>query len=125
MSEGIILACVDAHNERDKPFRWTKTADEILDKDAALWPRHAAGTWIMDGLLLRITDPGTRDALGLFPWAAGNLGNSPPEFARVQSTNGWTQPRAAVNGGIGHESGSAGGVGAVQPLRPSRTAVVL
>ena len=27
-----ILAYVDAHNERDKPFRWTKTADEILDK---------------------------------------------------------------------------------------------
>jgi transposase len=27
-----ILAYVDAHNERSKPFRWTKTADEILDK---------------------------------------------------------------------------------------------
>ena len=23
---------VDAHNENGKPFRWTKTADEILDK---------------------------------------------------------------------------------------------
>jgi transposase len=27
-----ILAYVDAHNEHKKPFRWTKTADEILDK---------------------------------------------------------------------------------------------
>jgi transposase len=27
-----ILAYVDAHNENGKPFRWTKTADEILDK---------------------------------------------------------------------------------------------
>jgi transposase len=27
-----ILAYVDAHNERGQPFRWTKTADEILDK---------------------------------------------------------------------------------------------
>ena len=27
-----ILAYVDAHNERGKPFRWTKTADEILDR---------------------------------------------------------------------------------------------
>jgi hypothetical protein len=27
-----ILAYVDAHNEHNKPFRWTKTADETLDK---------------------------------------------------------------------------------------------
>jgi transposase len=27
-----ILAYVDAHNEQGKPFKWTKTADEILDK---------------------------------------------------------------------------------------------
>jgi transposase len=27
-----ILAYVDAHNENKKPFHWTKTADEILDK---------------------------------------------------------------------------------------------
>ena len=27
-----ILAYVDAHNESGKPFQWTKTADEILDK---------------------------------------------------------------------------------------------
>ena len=27
-----ILAYVDAHNENKKPFRWTKTADEILEK---------------------------------------------------------------------------------------------
>lgn len=27
-----ILAYVDAHNEDAKPFKWTKTADEILDK---------------------------------------------------------------------------------------------
>ena len=27
-----ILGYVDAHNENDRPFRWTKTADEILDK---------------------------------------------------------------------------------------------
>jgi transposase len=27
-----ILAYVDAHNENKKPFKWTKTADEILDK---------------------------------------------------------------------------------------------
>lgn len=27
-----ILAYVDAHNEEGKPFKWTKTADEILDK---------------------------------------------------------------------------------------------
>jgi len=27
-----ILAYVAAHNDNPKPFRWTKTADEILDK---------------------------------------------------------------------------------------------
>jgi transposase len=27
-----IVAYVDAHNEKGKPFTWTKTADEILDK---------------------------------------------------------------------------------------------
>src|SRR4029077_620462 len=27
-----ILGYVDAHNENRKPFRWTKTADVILDK---------------------------------------------------------------------------------------------
>jgi transposase len=27
-----ILAYVEAHNETNKPFRWTKTADQILDK---------------------------------------------------------------------------------------------
>jgi hypothetical protein len=27
-----IIAYVDAHNEDAKPFKWTKTADEILDK---------------------------------------------------------------------------------------------
>lgn len=27
-----ILAYVDTHNEEGKPFKWTKTADEILDK---------------------------------------------------------------------------------------------
>ena len=27
-----ILAYVDGHNENGKPFKWTKTADEILDK---------------------------------------------------------------------------------------------
>ena len=27
-----ILAFVEAHNERGKPFVWTKTADDILDK---------------------------------------------------------------------------------------------
>jgi hypothetical protein len=27
-----ILAYVAAHNEQGKPFKWTKTADEILDK---------------------------------------------------------------------------------------------
>ena len=27
-----ILSYVEAHNEEDKPFKWTKTADEILDK---------------------------------------------------------------------------------------------
>ena len=27
-----ILAYVEAHNEKSKPFKWTKTADEILDK---------------------------------------------------------------------------------------------
>jgi transposase len=27
-----ILAYVEAHNEQSKPFKWTKTADEILDK---------------------------------------------------------------------------------------------
>jgi transposase len=29
---GAILAYVDAHNDNPKPFRWTKTAGEILDK---------------------------------------------------------------------------------------------
>jgi len=27
-----ILAYVDAHNHEGRPFKWTKTADEILDK---------------------------------------------------------------------------------------------
>jgi len=27
-----ILEYVEAHNEKGKPFKWTKTADEILDK---------------------------------------------------------------------------------------------
>ena len=27
-----ILAYVAAHNEKGRPFAWTKTADEILDK---------------------------------------------------------------------------------------------
>jgi hypothetical protein len=27
-----ILAYVQAHNAKGKPFTWTKTADEILDK---------------------------------------------------------------------------------------------
>jgi transposase len=27
-----ILAYVEAHNDKGKPFKWTKTADEILDK---------------------------------------------------------------------------------------------
>ena len=27
-----ILAYVETHNETNKPFRWTKTADQILDK---------------------------------------------------------------------------------------------
>ena len=27
-----MLGYVDAHNENRKPFRWTKTADEILDR---------------------------------------------------------------------------------------------
>ena len=27
-----ILAYVDAHNDEGKPFKWTKTADEILEK---------------------------------------------------------------------------------------------
>ena len=26
-----VLAYVDAHNDRDTPFKWVKTADEILD----------------------------------------------------------------------------------------------
>jgi transposase len=29
---GAILAYVDAHNDEGKPFKWTKTADEILEK---------------------------------------------------------------------------------------------
>ena len=28
---GAILAYVDAHNDRGRPFTWVKTADEILD----------------------------------------------------------------------------------------------
>jgi putative transposase len=27
-----ILTYVEAHNENGKPFKWTKTADEILEK---------------------------------------------------------------------------------------------
>lgn len=27
-----ILEYVESHNQRNKPFRWTNTADEILDK---------------------------------------------------------------------------------------------
>jgi hypothetical protein len=28
---GDILACINAHNDRDTPFKWVKTADEIID----------------------------------------------------------------------------------------------
>jgi putative transposase len=28
----VILDYVDAHNEEGKPFKWTKAADEILEK---------------------------------------------------------------------------------------------
>jgi len=28
----VILAYVDAHNERSTPFRWLKTANDILDR---------------------------------------------------------------------------------------------
>src|ERR1700676_2725372 len=40
-----ILAYVDAHNENSKPFRWTKTADEILEKMRrfGIAPQQVAG----------------------------------------------------------------------------------
>jgi hypothetical protein len=28
--EAVIMNFVDAHNENPKPFKWTKSADEIL-----------------------------------------------------------------------------------------------
>jgi transposase-like protein len=34
-----ILDYVESHNQRNKPFRWTKTADEILDKMRRFGPR--------------------------------------------------------------------------------------
>ena len=40
-----ILAYVDAHNERGKPFVWIKTADEILDNHAAVRPAHPTSPW--------------------------------------------------------------------------------
>ena len=44
-----ILAYVDAHNEKRKPFKWTKTADVILDKVRRFGLRtqqvHGAGTF--------------------------------------------------------------------------------
>jgi transposase len=53
-----ILAYVEAHNERRTPFKWVKTADEILDNMSPLRASRAAGVWPMTGLVLRITDPG-------------------------------------------------------------------
>jgi len=34
-----ILAYVDAHNDRGTPFKWVKTADEILDSMRRFGPR--------------------------------------------------------------------------------------
>ncbi len=50
-----ILAYVEAHNQEGKPFKWTKTADEILDKMRrfGLRTQQAHG-----GLFQGITDPG-------------------------------------------------------------------
>lgn len=50
-----ILAYVEAHNQEGKPFKWTKTADEILDKMRrfALRTQQAHG-----GLFQEIKDPG-------------------------------------------------------------------
>jgi len=50
-----ITAYVDAHNEEPRPFKWTKTADQILDK----LRRFALRTQQAHGDLFQgITDPG-------------------------------------------------------------------
>jgi transposase len=50
-----IAAYVEAHNEAGKPFKWTKTADEILDK----MRRFGLRTQKAHGdLIQEITDPG-------------------------------------------------------------------
>ena len=53
-----ILAYVDAHNDRGTPFKWVKTADEILDEHAAIRRSRSAGARSMTRLILEITDPG-------------------------------------------------------------------
>ncbi len=53
-----ILAYVDAHNERGRPFRWVKTADRDPRQHAAIRTAHAAGARAMTRLIPGITDPG-------------------------------------------------------------------
>ena len=53
-----ILAYVDAHHENHRPFRWTKTADQILDKMRRFGLRTQQVHGFMSGLLLEITVPG-------------------------------------------------------------------
>ena len=53
-----ILAYVAGHNDNPKPFQWTKTADEILDKLRRFGHAHAARARIMSGLSIEIMDPG-------------------------------------------------------------------
>jgi hypothetical protein len=52
-----IVAFVDVHNERGTPFKWIKTADEILDRMRAsdvAWSRSRLNA----RRFLEITDPG-------------------------------------------------------------------
>ena len=53
-----ILAYVDAHNDRGRPFRWVKTADQILDNMRRFVLRMLTGARAMTRLFPGITDPG-------------------------------------------------------------------
>jgi len=39
--DNAVVVCVDAHNEKPKPFRWTKSADEILASIARFATRRS------------------------------------------------------------------------------------
>ena len=70
-----ILAYVDAHNENGKPFEWTKTADEILDKMRRFGIRTQQVHGAMTGLLLESRFQGTSSSSN-FPIVSVGCGGS-------------------------------------------------